>query len=137
MEQNGNGPAPNALQALIREHMAATGDTIADIAARGGLPRQTVSNMLNRTDWGGIPHRRTMRALATGLGVSLAVVHDAAAHVAAGTPQDPLEGRLALLMDTAKGLQDEDVAVLLATARAMQRRGPTRREGVTNAPERV
>lgn len=133
MTDNREGATPNALQALIQEHMQATGDTVADIATRGGLPRQTVSNLLHREDWAGIPHRRTLEHLARGLGVSLTVVMAAAAQVAAGTASDPATGRLAVLLDTAKGLPEHDVAVLLATARAMKRDSATRRGGVAHA----
>ena len=111
----------NALQALITEHMANTGDTLADIAARGGLPRQTVSGLLNRDQSGGIPRRSTLQKLATGLGLSLATVTEAAAQAASnGTAQhSPLDHRLSVLVDTASRLSPHDVDVLLATARAL------------------
>lgn len=112
----------NPLQALIHEHMENTGDTLADIAARGGLPRQTVSGLLNRDHAGGVPRRSTLAKLATGLGLSLSVVTDAAARtVGAGDHPDALEGSLAVLLDTARNLPPRDVDVLLATARALRR----------------
>ena len=114
----------NPLQALITEHMANTGDTLADIAARGGLPRQTVSGLLNRDESGGIPRRSTLQRLATGLGLSLATVTEAAAQTVAhhhGDRQNPLDHRLAVLVDTAKRLSPHEVDVLLATARALSR----------------
>lgn len=113
----------NALQALIDEHMDATGDTLSDIAARGGLSRQTVSGVYNRMESGGVPRRSTLQKLATGLGLSLAVVADAAARSAGvdGAAPTPLDGRLAVLVDTARSLDPNGVDVLLATARALRR----------------
>lgn len=122
-QQTGKGSALNPLQALIAEHMANTGDTLADIAARGGLPRQTVSGLLNRDASGGIPRRTTLQKLATGLGLSLATVTDAAAATASnGTAShSPKDHRIAVLVDVAESLNARDVDVLLATARALTR----------------
>src|SRR4051812_42166570 len=69
----------NALQQLIHDHMARTGETYADIAARAKCPRQTVSALMNRDDFVGIPQARTLRRLAKGLEVSEATVREAAA----------------------------------------------------------
>lgn len=114
-------PEQNPLQALIAEHMANTGDNLADIAARGGLPRQTVSGLLHRDGAGGIPRRATLAKLATGLGVSLATVTRAAAQSAGATQREPVEGRLAVLVDTASGLQARDLDTVLVLARALAR----------------
>ena len=110
----------NALQTLIADHCHGTGDTISDIAARGGLSRQTVSAIAHRDEPGAIPRHTTLRKLATGLGLSLEVVERAAAMAASqadGRDFDAL--RLAVLMDQARHLNDEQIRVLLATARAL------------------
>lgn len=112
----------NALQALIREHMTNTGDTIADIAARGGLARQTVSGILARNGTGGIPRRETIAGLAVGLGLSRAVVADAAAQAAAmHTDAGPNDHRVTVLCELAKQLPPAHVDVLLVAARALAR----------------
>ena len=112
-------PTPNALQALIQEHMSNTGDTLADIANRGGLPRQTVSALLNRDGSGGIPRRATLDRLAVGLGLSRAVVAEAAGRAAAPGLAAPLDHRLTVLVDIARQLPAPQVDVLLVTARAL------------------
>lgn len=116
---DGATTTPNALQALIREHMSNTGDTLADIANRGGLPRQTVSALLYRDGSGGIPRRATLDRLAVGLGLSRAVVYDAAGRAAAPGSTAPLDHRLTVLLDLARGLPESQVDVLLVTARAL------------------
>lgn len=114
--------ALNPLQALIAEHMENTGDTLADIAARGGLPRQTVSGLLRRTNVGGMPRRATLERLATGLGLSPAVVADAAGKAAAmQADTSPLDHRVTVLVEVARNLPAPQVDVLLATARALAR----------------
>lgn len=114
----------NPLQALIREHMANTGDTLADIAARGGLPRQTVSGLLTRGNRGGIPRRATLEALAVGLGLSRAVVAEAAGKAASMQGDaSPLDHRLTVLVEVARSLPPSQVDVLLVTARALARTG--------------
>jgi hypothetical protein len=100
--------------------MANTGDTLADIAARGGLPRQTVSRMLHSDATGGMPRRRTIEGLATGLGLGVAVVREAAAQSAGPLPSvEPLDHRVTVLVDMCRRLPVSQVDVLLATARAM------------------
>lgn len=114
--------APNALQALIAEHLANTGDTLADIAARGGLPRQTVSGLLNRVEPGGMPRRATLEKLATGLGLSASVVVDAAASAAGRTSlPGAVDHRVTVLGELARTMPPQHLDVLLATARALQR----------------
>jgi transcriptional regulator with XRE-family HTH domain len=125
--QRGPDDALNPLQALIADHMANTGDSLADIATRGGLPRQTVSGLLNRDTTGGIPRRSTLQKLATGLGLSLATVIEAAAATASagnGTSRPAPDHRLAVLIDMAERMPPRDVDVLLATARALTRQAP-------------
>jgi transcriptional regulator with XRE-family HTH domain len=121
-----NETTPNALQALIAEHLANTADTVADVAARGGLPRQTVSGLLNRTETGGMPRRATLERLAVGLGLSLSTVTDAAAQAAVpASTKAPLDHRITVLVEVARGLPASQVDVLLATARALTRAGDT------------
>lgn len=110
----------NALQELIATHCRDTGETISDIAARGGLSRQTVSAIAHRDEPGAIPRRVTLDKLATGLGLSLDVVERAAA-MAASQVDGPLMNDLWLdvLLDQARQLDDAAVRVLLATARAL------------------
>jgi transcriptional regulator with XRE-family HTH domain len=111
------------LAALIAERMTNTGDTLADIAHRGGLPRQTVSNLLNRGVSGGIPRRSTLAGLARGLGLSVAVVTEAASRSASPSDDDdaPTSHRVTVLTDCARHMPDRHVDVLLACARALER----------------
>lgn len=115
-----DGSAYNALQGLIAEHIANTGHTITDIATRGGLPRQTVSVLLNQTNPGGMPRRATLERLAVGLGLSSNAVLTAAAQ-SAGGDVNPRDHRMAVLDDLASHLGPGHLDVLLATARALQR----------------
>lgn len=124
--RNGAGPNSgaqefNALQRLLLEHCANTGDTLADIAERGGLARQTVSAMLHRDGPRSLPRTATLTKLADGLGVSLRVVREAASEAAYGPSNGrPADHRLAVLQDTAGELSSGAVDVLLATARALR-----------------
>lgn len=111
----------NALQALIREHLANTSDTVADIAARGGLPRQTVSRLLNLADPGGMPRRPTLERLAIGLGLSSSVVIDAAADATKPHNGGDDARQVAVLLGLARNLTPSQLDVLLATARALKR----------------
>lgn len=111
----------NALQELIATHCHDTGDTLADIAARGELSRQTVSAIAHRDTPGAIPRRQTLIKLATGLGLSLDVVERAAAMAASQNSNGGMsELRLAVLLDQARSLDDQSLRVLTATARALQ-----------------
>lgn len=116
------GSDQDALQALIAEHLANTGDTLADVATRGGLPRQTVSGLLNRVGQGGMPRRSTLEKLATGLGLSSSVVIEAAAR-SVGRREAPgaIDHRVTVLGELARTMTPKDLDVLLATARALQR----------------
>jgi transcriptional regulator with XRE-family HTH domain len=112
------------LQALIRERLENTGDTLADIAHRGGLPRQTVSGLLARDSRGGMPRRSTLEALAKGLDLPVSVVASAAGKAASldGEPR-PMDQRLIVLTELCRGLPPACVDVVLATARALTRIG--------------
>ena len=110
---------PNPLQTLIETHCTDTGETLSDIASRGGLSRQTVSAIAHRNGPGGIPRRATLASLAKGLGLSLELVERAAA-MAASTADAPINDlRLAVLIDHARGLSDRDLTALVAAARVL------------------
>lgn len=113
----------NALQALIAEHLANTADTVASIAARGGLPRQTVSALLNKANPGAMPRRSTLERLATGLGLSVATVTEAAASSASHPVGNGVlvDQRVVVLSEIARTMPPRQLDVLLATARALQR----------------
>jgi transcriptional regulator with XRE-family HTH domain len=114
----------NALQELIHNHCQETGETLSDIAARGGLARQTVSAIAHRDDPGAIPRRVTLAKLATGLGLPLEIVERAAALAAqVGTGEldgDMTQLRLDVLVSHARGLNDDEIEVLVAAARALK-----------------
>lgn len=111
----------NALQELIAAHCADTGESIATVAARGGLSRQTVSGLVNRDDPSSIPRRATLAKLAVGLNLSLEVVEHAAVLAASQVNGEHTEElRLEVLMDQARQLDDAKLRVLLATARALR-----------------
>lgn len=112
----------NALQELIFAHCHETGETVSDIAARGGLARQTVSSIAHRDEPGAIPRRATLAKLAVGLGLSLEVVERAASLAAHSGPAngDLTRLRLDLLIDHAEHLSDGQLKVLVAAARAMR-----------------
>lgn len=123
----GHRPERTALQMLIAEHLANTTDTLADVAARGGLPRQTVSALLNRDNPGGMPRRATLERLAVGLGLSAAAVLDAAAQSAGSrrqVGQGAVDQRVIVLGELARTMAPRQLDVLLATARALQRVEP-------------
>ncbi len=71
----------NALQRLIRRHCEVTGQSQADIARRGGLPKQTVS-WIARGEGTGATEPDTLNKLAAGMGVDPRRVHYAAAQAA-------------------------------------------------------
>jgi hypothetical protein len=109
----------NALQRLIFEHIEQTGETYSDIAARGKMPRQTVSALANRpAAYPSMPHADTIRRLAIGLRLPRAVVQDAAAQSVGANHKAPTPDAV-LLLRLVEALPDPDVAVLLATARAL------------------
>lgn len=109
----------NPLQRLILDHMERTGETYTAIAARAGMPRQTISYLMNRpAAFPGMPQPDTIRRLARGLQVPRAVVQNAAAASVSVTPAEPTPNG-AMLAQLVEALPESDVLVLLATARAM------------------
>lgn len=112
------------LQQLILEHMAATGETYADLAKRGGLPRQTLQAIVQRESKA-MPRPATLVAVADALQLPLAKVQQAAAASAVGAgEQHPLltdDPLTVLLLRAVDDLSPEHRQVLLATARALKK----------------
>jgi hypothetical protein len=109
----------NALQRLIYTHVQDTGETYADIAARGRMPRQTVSALMNRPPgFPSMPHADTIKRLAVGLRLPRSVVQAAAADSVSVEHPTPTPDAV-LLQRLVETLPQSDVAVLLATARAL------------------
>lgn len=69
---------PNALQKILADHKARTGESLTALAVRCGLPRQTVLAMARRVDWKEPPREPTMRKLAEGLGMPMSELRKAA-----------------------------------------------------------
>jgi len=114
--------ADDALGQLILDHCHATGDTLAGIAKRGGMSRQTLSSIVHRTGPITIPRQVTLAKLATGMGVSLHTVEVAAAMSVASdadTPEATKAFQLSVLIGYAQTLNGRDLEVLMATARAL------------------
>lgn len=106
----------NALQALIKAHVEATGESYAAIAARGGLSRQTLSTLVGSKGLKQTPRPETLRRLALGLGIDLSIVRAAAA-TAAGFDTINLEDQDALVIVAAlRELNDEQRAALKSRA---------------------
>lgn len=97
----------NALQALIAAHVAATGESYADIARRGGMSRQTVSSLALRDTSRQTPRPETLRKLAAGLGLDLQTVRAAAAN-AAGFQTIHVEDQDALIIVAALAELDDE-----------------------------
>lgn len=112
----------SALAELVTAHCESTGDTLSAIARRGGLSRQTLSALVNRTTGEAWPRHSTLEALAKGLGVSVELVRHAAASNKYGNGTEPPPRPVVVkLVATAEGLTDYQVEVLVATARALKR----------------
>lgn len=109
----------NQLQDLIAQHCDQSGDTLADIAARGQLSRQTVSNLMNREGLTRVPHAKTLRGLATGMGLPLDTVARVAAAAVYGNERASQRNVVTVLVSLAESMTDSQVTVLCATARAM------------------
>lgn len=71
-----------ALARLIAEVRESSGDSYADIADRGGMPRSTV-HKLATAELTGLPKRETLERLARGLNVPVEIVTQAA-HTSTG-----------------------------------------------------
>lgn len=120
----------NPLAELIWEHMERTGETVSDIARRGGMPRQTVAAILYRPIIAQTPRPATITALAKGLRLSEEMVRERAAvaamefidgdghtiYRADEWRHDPL---IANVVECMRKLDDEAKKVVLATARAL------------------
>lgn len=109
----------NALAALVEAHCKCTGDSLAAIAARGGLSRQTLSGLVNggRT----FPRASTLEALARGLDLPYEVVRDAAVRNTLGEPEEEPRRLVSVLLANVKGLTDDQLEVVVATARAVRK----------------
>lgn len=112
----------NPLAELVTAHCERTGDTLSAIAARGGMSRQTLSGLVNRRGPKSFPRESTLEALAKGLDMSVESVRHAAVATAAGEGLQASPRRLvSVLMAHADGLTDDELEVVLATARALRR----------------
>lgn len=117
----------NALAELVTDHCQRTGDTLAAIAKRGGMSRQTLSGIVNNPTPMFWPRQSTLEALARGLGVSVESIRHVAATTAYGNGSTPQPRRLvAVLMSHAEGLTDPQLEVLVSTAQALKRAYPPR-----------
>jgi len=107
------------LALLVTAHCERTGDTLAAIAARGGMSRQTLSGLVN----GGqtFPRASTLRALARGLGLPYEAIRDAAVRNSLGSEAAEPRRLVSVLMAHAEGLSDGQLEVVLATARALKK----------------
>lgn len=113
----------NPLAVLVTDHCERTGDTLAGIAARGGMSRQTLSGLVNGSGPRSFPRINTIKALARGLDLPFESVRHAAAMTAVGGEgaDEPPRKLLAVLMAQAEGLTDEELEALLAITRAVKK----------------
>lgn len=114
----------NPLAELVAAHCQRTGESLATVAARGGMSRQTLSGLVNREGPTSMPRHTTLVALSTGLGLPFETVRQVAAETAYGNGHQPDTRRLVtILMSQAEGLTDGQLEVLLATTRALRNLG--------------
>ena len=112
----------NPLADLVTAHCERTGDTLAAIAARGGVSRQTLSGLVNRQGPKAFPREATLHALARGLDLPYETVRHVAAATAYGEANGHTPRRLVtVLLAQAESLTDEQLEVLLATASALKK----------------
>lgn len=112
----------SALAELVTAHCESTGDTLSAIARRGGMSRQTLSALVNRDTGEAWPRHTTLEALAKGLGVSVETVRQVAASTKYGNgTEHPARPLVTKLLAHAEQLDDTELEVVLATARALQR----------------
>jgi transcriptional regulator with XRE-family HTH domain len=108
------------LAELIKNHCDRTGDTLADIAHRGKVSRQTLSALVNRDRLEQLPRASTIEKLATGLGLPYDVVRRVATESTYGEDDSQLRRSVRVLVAYAERMPDSQVEVLLATARALE-----------------
>lgn len=112
----------NDLQRLIDDYIKDhPGESYADIAKRGGIPRQTVWALAKKETARQTPHPRTIAALAKGMGMSEEVVRRAAGQ-AAGYPATPVSSqhmtdRGRMIAEALTELDEERLEVLARRAR--------------------
>jgi transcriptional regulator with XRE-family HTH domain len=109
----------NHLAVLVTAHCERTGDSLAAIAARGGLSRQTLSGLVNggRT----FPRPATLQAVARGLDLPYEVVRDAAMRNSLGGEEAEPRHLVSALTAHAEGLTDGQLEVVLAMVRALKK----------------
>lgn len=111
----------DVLAELITAHCERTGDSLAAIAHRGGMSRQTLSGIVNRSSKA-FPRQGTLEKLARGLGLPVETVRQVAATATYGYADGPEPRRLVVaLMGYAETLTDDQLEVALATVRALQK----------------
>jgi lambda repressor-like predicted transcriptional regulator len=111
----------NPLADLVNAHCERTGDTLAAIAARGGISRQTLSGLVHRHGPKSLPRHQTLVALAKGLGLSVETVRRAASVTAYGEGDtEPVRRLVSVIVAHTEGLTDEDLEVVLATTVALK-----------------
>src|SRR5262245_14804778 len=108
----------NPLAVLVTAHMHGTGDSLAAIAARSGLSRQTISGLVNGSR--NVPRTETLQALARGLDLPYEALRDAALRNAVRGEEPEPRRLVRVLMAHAEGLTDAQLEVVLATARALK-----------------
>lgn len=112
----------NPLAALVAAHCERSGDTLAAIAARGGMSRQTLSGLVSRQGPKAFPRGVTLERLAKGLDMPIETIRVAAARTALGDPvEEPQRRRVTTLLAHVEGMSDSELDVVLATAKALRR----------------
>lgn len=109
---------------LVSAHCRRTGESMAEVAARGGMSRQTLSGLVNRTGPKALPRTATLEALARGLELPFETVRHVAAETAYGEPDEaPDRKLLRTLVAQASALTDAELEAVLAVVRALKRLG--------------
>jgi transcriptional regulator with XRE-family HTH domain len=109
----------NPLALLVTAHCERTGDSLAALAARGGLSRQTLSGLVNGAST--FPRASTLRALAQALDLPYDVIRSAAVANRLGASDEAPRRLVSVLMAQAESLTDGELEVVLATAAAVKR----------------
>lgn len=111
----------NALAELVTAHCERTGDSLAAIAKRGGMSRQTLSGLVNRAEPNVWLRQSTLEALARGLGITPEAVRQVVMGQTYGNGEGaPPRQLLTSLIAHAETLTDPELEVLLATAQALK-----------------